>query len=399
MKKGVGFLLISIASILIFGWFFAKLSAFLKIPDVVAMIFAGIFINYFNLYDKSIFQISDTLRQIALVVIILRAGFSLDLNKLKAVGKSAFLLSFVPAICEILAICFVSSFIFDMPIVYGLILGCTVTAVSPAIIIPRMIFLQKNGYGTDKNIPELIMSSASVDDIIVIVLFYCFINNFALNSLNFTYISALISIPILLVLSFTFAYILSFISSLLIKKFNSFSFSVVLISFYFVLLKFETYINFSALLCILIVAVITKSKNQVYCEKISFHLSKFWSIMSIILFVLVGMSLDLTIAKTHILSGLLVLVAGVTIRNIAVLLCLRKSVLDLKERLFCVFASIPKATVQASLGYIPLSLGLLHGELISSISTLSIIVFASLGSLLIDNSYKILLKRSNYERY
>lgn len=379
-------MLVSLGLIFVFGIIFSKIFSTVKLPDVVGMIFAGIFLNLLGVLDEKIISISAELRQIALVIILTRAGLSLDLNKLKKVGRPAIMLSFVPACFEILAIVILAVLIFDIPLQTAAILGATIAAVSPAIIVPRMINLQETGYGKDKNIAELIMSGASVDDIFVIVLFYSFIN---MSS------SSLILIPINIILGVIFGILVAAALIVLFRKFkiNSNNATIIMLSTSFILLYLEEYLHFSALLAIMTVGIVILKKTPRISEKISKKFSALWSGASILLFVLVGYSMNIEYALNEGAKPIILILLALIFRCLGTYICVLGTNLNKKERAFCVMSYMPKATVQAAIGGIPLSMGLPYGELILTVSVISIIITAPLGAFLIDNNYKKLLTK------
>lgn len=360
--------------IFVFGIIFAKILGFFKIPDVVSMIIAGFVLKEFSLISQNILSFSSIFREFALVIILIRAGLSLDINKLLKVGRPAILMSFIPATFEILAISSLAFYIMQVPIKSSIILGCVISAVSPAIIVPRMIKLQKEGYS--KNIPELILASASIDDIFVITLFYSILDS-----------NSILYIPINLLISVLFGIIFGFILSK-IKTYDIFKSGLILIFAYF-LLFLENTISFSPLLSILIISIF-QNKNP---QKIPVYFNKIWSVASILLFVLVGASLDITYAFSFGFAPFLLILIALIFRLIGTYLCLMKTSFSKKERLFCIISFLPKATVQAGLGAIPLAYNLPFAELILSMSIISILITAPLGAFLIDNLYKKLLQK------
>ncbi len=379
-------MLLSLAFIFIFGYIGARFFSFLKLPDIIGMIFAGVFLNHFNLLDEKIINISAELREIALVIILTRAGLSLEFDKLKKVGRPAILMSFIPACFEILAIVLMSIFLFDIPILTALILGTTVAAVSPAVIVPRMIKLQEEGYGKKKNISELILASASVDDIFVLVLFYSFLSA---NDSN------IYLLPLNIVLGVIVGIIVALLLVFLFKKFKiSVNHATILmLSTSFVLLFAEDFLHFSALLAIMTIGMMILRKMPDFSSKLSQSFSSLWSGAMIILFVLVGFSLNLEYALSEGIKPVILILFVLIFRCLGAYLCVLKTNLNQKERLFCVISYVPKATVQAAIGGIPLSQGLPYGELILTISVVSILITAPIGAFLIDFTYKKLLKK------
>lgn len=379
-------MLFSLSLIFFFGLFFSKILSYFKIPDVVSMIFAGIMLNYFDLLDFSLINISSELRQIALVIILTRAGLSLNFSQLKSVGKPVIFLSFLPALFEIFAITFFATLIFKMPVLSAVIMGCVVSAVSPAIIVPRMINLQETGFGMQKKIPDLILAGASIDDIFVIVLFYTFLNFDATN---------LILMPINLIFGVIFGLITSIILSFLIKNFktNTNTSTILFLSSSFFLLKLEEILPFSALLSIMVAGMFFRQTNYDLSKKLSEKYSSLWSASMIILFVLVGASLNLDYLFSFGLKPVFLVLFCLFFRILGTYISLSGTNLNKNERFFCAIAYLPKATVQAGIGAIPLSYGVEFGELILTVSIISIIITAPLGAFLIDNLYEKLLQK------
>lgn len=379
-------MLLDFALIFLFALFFSKVFNFIKLPDVVSMIFAGVLLNYFNLISDNIIGISADLRQIALVIILSRAGLSLEFSKLKKIGKPAFLMSTLPATFEILSTIFFSQILFNIPLSTSIILGCVVSAVSPAIIVPRMIKMQENGYGVAKNIPELILASASVDDIFVITLFYASLD---LDTKN------LFLLPVNILLGVFFGVITAFVLLSLNKRtnYNVNNFTIIFISCSFILIELSNYISFSALLSIMVLGIVFRKINPHISQDLSKKFTSLWSFFSQILFVLVGVGINLEYTLSEGVKPMILILICLVFRSIGTYICLIKSNLTQNERLFCVFSYLPKATVQAGIGTIPLSLGLPYGELIATIAVISIIITAPLGSFFMDNFYKKLLTK------
>ena len=378
-------MLLSFAYIFIFGLLFSRIFSFLKIPDIVGMIFAGIFLNIFDLLDQSVINMSADLREIALIIILTRAGLSLDFDKLKQVGRPAILLSFIPATFEIAAITIIGHFLLGIPFITSAIMGCVVAAVSPAIIVPRMIKLQETGYGRKKNIPELILTGASVDDIFVIILFYSLTNSDSSNILLMP-VNIILGVVIGIMCGILLVQLIKFFD---IKQNNS---TILFLSTSFVLMSAQDFVPFSALLSIMTMGIVFYRKHKEHAEKVASSFSGLWSGASIILFVLVGFSMNLEYAlKEGFLPVILILICLI-FRSIGTYLCLIKTNLNTNERIFCMVSYLPKATVQAAIGAIPLSMGLPYGELILTVSVISIIITAPLGAFLIDRFYKKLLQ-------
>lgn len=377
-------MLLDLAIILSIGLIFSKIVAYFKIPDIIGMIFAGIFINYLSLLNSNILEISADLKQIALVIILTRAGLTLNINDMKKSSKPMILLSFLPAIFEILGVSLISMLIFKMDLVSSLILGSVLSAVSPAIIVPRMINFKKLGYGKKRNVPDLILAGASVDDIFVITLFYSFLS---FDSSN------LLILPINIILGIIFGVICGIFLNLFVKFFNSNHFVIFYFCLNLFLLEIANFIPFSALLSIMVSGIILNTKNFDISSKIEEKFLSLWSVFSILLFVFVGISINFTYIFSYGIKPIILIVFALIFRSIGTFLSVFKTNLQKNEKIFCIISYLPKATVQAGIGYIPLSLGLPFGELILAISAISIIITAPLGAFLIDFNYKKLLKQ------
>lgn len=377
-------MLLDLAIILSIGLIFSKIVAYFKIPDIIGMIFAGIFINYLSLLNSNILEISADLKQIALVIILTRAGLTLNINDMKKSSKPMILLSFLPAIFEILGVSLISMLIFKMDLVSSLILGSVLSAVSPAIIVPRMINFKKLGYGKKRNVPDLILAGASVDDIFVITLFYSFLS---FDSSN------LLILPINIILGIIFGVICGIFLNLFVKFFNLNHFVIFYFCLNLFLLEIANFIPFSALLSIMVSGIILNTKNFDISSKIEEKFLSLWSVFSILLFVFVGISINFTYIFSYGIKPIILIVFALIFRSIGTFLSVFKTNLQKNEKIFCIISYLPKATVQAGIGYIPLSLGLPFGELILAISAISIIITAPLGAFLIDFNYKKLLKQ------
>lgn len=389
-------MLLSIALVLvcgfITGWVFEKI----RLPKVIGMIFIGILLgpSVLNIISGSLINISAPLRQIALVVILTRSGLSLDLKKLKEIGLPAILMCFVPATFEIVGVAIFGPLILGISFIESLLLGAVLAAVSPAIVVPRMIKLIKEGYGKDKNIPELIMAGSSADDIYVIILFYSFLGMAAGGELS---VWSLSQIPISIILGTGLGLGTALLLRLIFKRIKSnYTVKVItLLSASFLLLGIEEllkpYISVSALIAIITVGVIIFIQDKEEAKNIEKGYQKLWILFEIILFVLVGISVDLDYAFSAGFAPLLVLVIALVFRVFGVFVSLIFTNLNKKEKLFVVMSYLPKATVQASIGGIALSMSLSVGPLILTMAVLSILITAPLGAILMDNTYKKLL--------
>ena len=391
-------MLTSIAIILLFGllvgWLFSKM----KLPSLLGMIIVGIVLSphCLNLVDDSILTISGDLRQIALVIILTRAGLSLNFSDLKKVGRPAILMCFVPACIEMVGTIIFAPLLLNVSILDAAIIGSVMAAVSPAVVVPRMIKLIEDGYGTDKSIPQLILAGASVDDVFVIVVFT------ALTTLASTgEVSAIsfIQIPISILLGVLLGEVVGTILVCFFRRFHIRDSVKVLIilSVSFLLLelqnKLEGIVPVSGLLAIMSVGIIINQKYDVLAKRLSVKYNKLWLGAEIFLFVLVGIAVDLKYAKAAGVVVILLVILALVFRMMGVAISLVKTKLNKKERLFCAVAYTPKATVQAALGTVPLVMGLTCGEMVLTVAVISILITAPFGAICVDNLYKKLLSK------
>lgn len=388
----------SLALIFLFGLLLGSIFKKLKLPAILGMLVTGIILSPYalNLLDSSILSVSGDLRQLALVIILTRAGLKMDINALKKVGRPAILMSFLPALCEILGVVLLAPVFFNVSIIEALIMGTVIAAVSPAIVVPRMINLAEKNYGTAKSIPQLIMAGSSIDDIFVIVLFTSFtkIAEGAQISANVFF-----QIPVSIILGIIVGITLGILLTSFFKYYHMRdSIKVIIIlSISFLLITLENslkeVIQISALLAIMSMSATLLKTYDVLAERLSDKFSKLWVGAEIILFVLVGANVDFKYALSSGILVLMLVIFALLFRVAGVIICLIKTNLNFKERTFCVFAYLPKATVQAAIGAIPLSMGLPCGKIVLTVAVVAILITAPLGALLIDNTYeKLLLK-------
>ena len=368
----------------------------IKIPPLIGMIISGIILGPFclNIIDEGLLNISKDLRDFALVVILLRAGLSLNIEDLKKVGLPSLLMSFVPATFEIVAMTFLSHFLLNLSILDSMILGCIVSAASPAVIVPGMLKVMKEGYGTDKAIPQLILSGASVDDVFVIVVFTSLIGISQGDSIG---LQTLLNVPLSLILGILLGYIISKLITKIKKYINldDILMTLLLLSISFIFLGIEELlkpsIGFSGLLAIMSLGLnYSKENNSV---KTIESLTSLWIPSEMILFVLVGTMISVNNLFIKGIVPIIVLLLAMIFRMIGVMLSLKPTNFNRKEKMFCMISYTPKATVQAAIGGIPLSLGMEHGELILIVSVLAILISAPLGAIGIDLTYKKLLQK------
>lgn len=392
-------MLTSLALIFLLGIFLGKIATKLKLPALVGMILAGMILSPYglNLLDSSILGISADLRQLALVIILIRAGLSLDINDLKKVGRPAILLCFVPALFEIAGIVLIAPKLLGVSTLEAAVMGAVVAAVSPAVIVPRMINLMEKGYGKDKSIPLMLMAGASVDDVFVIVLFYAFTSLVSGGSVS---ISSFVQIPISIALGIILGVICGIVVAYVFPKLN-FRNSIkviILLSISFLLIalekKLECIIPISGLLAIMSMGASIYQKNKEVSAPMSAKVSKLWAGAEILLFVLVGATVDTKYAIGAGLMAFVCIVFGLIFRMIGVFISVQGTNLNTKERLFCMMAYCPKATVQAAIGAIPLAMGLECGQIVLTVAVLAILFTAPFGAFCIDSTYKKFLSKS-----
>lgn len=392
-------MLFSIALILLSGLLLGSCFQKIKLPSLMGMILVGIILgpHALNLMDESILNISADLRQIALVIILTRAGLSLDLSQLKKVGRPAILMCFVPACAEISGTILIAPLLLGISYLEAAIMGSVIAAVSPAVIVPRMIRLKEEGYGTDKSIPELILAGASVDDVFVIVLFTAFTSLASTGTMS---VITLLQIPVSIILGIIIGGITAI---LLIKFFKKFHMRdsvklLIILSFSFLLIelqnRLEDIIPISGLLAIMSLGIVMKQKYDILAQRLSGKYNKLWVGAEVFLFVLVGATVDVRYALSAGIPAVLLVIGALSFRLLGVLLSLLKTKLNQKERFFCMFAYMPKATVQAAIGALPLSMELACGQIVLTVAVLSILITAPLGAVCVDNLYTKLLKKS-----
>lgn len=391
-------MLLSIAYILLLGMFTGWICKKLKLPSLLGMILTGMILGPYvlNLIDNSILNISSELRRIALIIILMRAGLSLDLNDLKKVGRPAIFMCFVPACFEMIGMVILAPQLLGISVIDAAIMGAVVGAVSPAVIVPKMLKLMEEGYGTQKSIPQLILAGASVDDVFVIVMFSAFTGLAQGNSVS---IQSFINIPISIILGIIIGGVIGYIMAKFFEKMHMRDTAKVIIllclSFILVTLEdnFSSVIPFSALISIMGMGIILQRKRERVAIRLSTKFNKLWVASEIILFVLVGATVDISYALSAGLIAVILILGVLVFRMIGVFICLMKTDLNVKERLFCVIGYTPKATVQTAIGGVPLAMGLSCGHIVLTVAVLAILITAPLGAFIIDKSYKKLLTK------
>lgn len=376
------------------GWAFNKF----KLPSLIGMLLTGIILGPFvlNLIDESILTISSELRKIALIIILTRAGLGLDISGLKKIGRPALLMCFLPATFELIGIIIVAPKLMGLSFLEACVLGAVLAAVSPAVVVPRMVKLMDEGYGVKQGIPQLILAGASVDDVYVIVLFSTFVSMMQGESAS---VVSFVNIPISIILGILIGLVIGYLLALFFKKVHIRDTSKVLIILSISLLltvaedNLKTAITFSALISIMFIGVGMKKWHEVLAKRISAKYAKIWVGAEVFLFVLVGATVDISYLGKVGLNAIIVILSALLFRMAGVFVCLIKSKVGLKERIFAMLAYTPKATVQAAISGIPLSLGLKCGDTVLTVAVLAIVLTAPLGAFAIDLSYNKLLKR------
>ena len=391
-------MLTSIAVILLLGllvgWLFSKM----KLPSLLGMIIVGIVLSphCLNLVNEMILAISGDLRQIALVIILTRAGLSLNLSDLKKVGRPAILMCFVPACVEMIGTIIFAPLLLGVSILDAAIIGSVIAAVSPAVVVPRMIKLIEEGYGMNKSIPQLILAGASVDDVFVIVVFTALTT---LASTGKVSVTSFMQIPISILLGILLGGVVGVILVWFFRGFHMRDSVKVLIilSISFLLLELqnslEDIVPVSGLLAIMSMGIIINHKYDVLAKRLSVKYNKLWLGAEIFLFVLVGIAVDLKYALAAGAVVILLVILALLFRMMGVAISLIKTNLNLNERLFCAVAYTPKATVQAAIGTIPLAMGLPCGDIVLTVAVVSILLTAPFGAICVDSLYKKLLSK------
>ncbi len=388
-------MLSSIALITLAGIIVSRLSQKMKIPSLIGLILVGILVgpSVFDWLDPTLLDISADIRQVVLIIILTRAGLSLDLKELKKVGRPAVLLSFVPATFEIIGVMIFAPLFLGLSLIESALLGAVLGAVSPAVVAPRMITLIQEKFGTKKGIPQLILAGSSVDDIYALVLFSSFLSLAQSGTFN---IGSFLDIPLSILSGVFIGFLSGHLLSLLFQtvQFHTITQVLIMLSLSFGFVSFEDYfvsIPFSGILAVMSMALILYRQIPQESEKISEIYNQLWIPGEIFLFVLVGASVNVQFAFSAGLPPVFVILLALAVRMVGVWTSLIGTPLNSQEKLFSLIAYSPKATVQAAIGGIPLALGLPAGELILTVSVLAILITAPIGAFGIDSSYKKLL--------
>ncbi|MER2062078.1 MAG: cation:proton antiporter [Aerococcus urinaeequi] len=390
-------MLLSLGFIIVVGYLLGRLLSAMNLPSLIGYIIAGLIMgpSFFNLIDQSTLDISSDLRRIALMIILLRAGLNIDLQDLKKVGRPAILMSFLPATLEIIGTIILAPIFFGMSYLSAAILGAIIAATSPAVVVARMLELMGKGYGKKKGVPQMILAGSSMDDIFVIIIFT------ALTALaqtgEFHWLSML-SMPTSIILGIAGGLLVGWLLSLAIEKYQLSGGYPVILSFGIAMLfdgiekAMTGPIGFSALLAVMAMGFMMLRVNPVQAKSVQVGFNHLWQVFEIILFVLVGASMSIESVKDSGLIAVVLIVLLLVFRGLGVLLSVLGTQLNKEEKAFAIFAYLPKATVQAAIGAVPLAMGLPNGQIILTISVVAILVTAPLGAVLIDQTHNRLLR-------
>ena len=396
-------MLTSLALVFLVGLGFAAICQKIRLPRIIGMLITGILLGPYvlDLLDDSILGISADLRQMALVIILIKAGLSLNINDLKKVGRPAILMSFLPAVFEILAFVLLAPMVLGISRMDAAIMGAVLGAVSPAVVVPRMVQLMEENYGTDKSIPQMILAAASLDDVFVIVLFTSFVETAQSGSMQ---LLDLMNIPVSIVLGIALGALVGFALAWFFE--TSYSHQnlvrnsmkvIIVLGTAFLLLAIEDWLEgiiaVSGLLAIMSMAMVLAMRSvPEVTGRLQAKFGKLWLAAEVILFVLVGAAVDIRYTLKAGPGAVWMILLGLIFRCAGVWLCMVGTKLNRKERLYCMIAYLPKATVQAAIGSVPLAMGLSCGNIVLSVAVLSILITAPLGAVGMDLSYKKLLR-------
>ena len=391
-------MLLSISLILILGMFMGWICQKMKLPALLGMLITGIILGPYglNLLDGSILGISAELRKIALIIILTRAGLGLDLSGLKKIGRPAVLMCFVPASFELLGMILLAPKLMGLSVLESAVMGAVLAAVSPAVVVPRMVKLMDEGYGVKEGIPQLILAGASVDDVYVIVLFSTFVGMMQGEGAS---ILKFVNIPVSIFFGIAIGLFLGVLLAYFFKKVHIRDTSKVLIilsiSFLLVVIedKLTTAITFSSLIAVMFIGIGLQKKREAVAKRLSVKYGKLWVAAEVFLFVLVGATVNIEYLGKIGAKAFVVIIGALIFRMFGVFVCLLGTNLKRKEQLFAMMAYTPKATVQAAIGGIPLALGLACGDTVLTVAVLAIVFTAPLGAFAIDWSYKKLLNK------
>ena len=382
-------MLLTISLILIFGMFTGWLCKAVRLPSLVGMLATGIILGPYvlDLIEPGILNISADIRKIALIIILTRAGLSLNLSDLKKLGRPAIMMCFVPASFELIGMLILGPLLLDLTLLEAAIMGSVLAAVSPAVVVPRMVKLMETGYGTKQGIPQLILAGASVDDVYVIVLFSTFTGMMQGDSVSAI---SFINIPVSIALGMVVGLLTGYILANYFKKIHIRDTGKILIilsiSLLLVVLEdnLNTPVTFASLISIMFIGISLQKHREDVAKRISQKYNKLWVGAEIFLFVLVGATVNINYLGNVGVKAILVILGGLFFRMVGVFVCLLGTKLNTKERFFTMVAYTPKATVQAAIGGIPLSMGFACGETVLTVAVLAIVLTAPLGAFAMD---------------
>ena len=397
-------MLTSLALVFLIGLAMAAVCQQLRLPRIIGMLLTGILLGPYalNWLDASILSISSELRQMALIIILIKAGLSLNLSDLKKVGRPAVMMSCVPASCEILAFFLFAPAVLGITRVEAAVMGAVLGAVSPAVVIPRMVQLMEEHYGMEKSVPQMILAGASCDDIFVIVLFSTFTSMAQGGHAN---VMDFVNIPVSIVLGVA----LGAVTGLALSEFFETAYArkhtvhnslkvIIVLGTAFLLMAVETWlkgiVSVSGLLAVVSMACVLKLRCVPSVSKrLSEKFGKLWLAAEVLLFVLVGAAVDIRYTLAAGIPAVAMILLALVFRAVGVCLCMAGTTLNRKERLFCVITYLPKATVHAAIGSVPLAMGLPCGQIVLSVAVLAILITAPLGAIGMDRTYKALLQK------
>ena len=389
----------SIALIMLIGMSAGWVCRKVKLPGLIGMLFTGIILGPYvlNMLDSSILLVSADIRKIALVIILTRAGLTLNLEDLKKVGRPAFLMCFVPATFEMIGMIILAPRLLDVSLIEAAVIGAVVAAVSPAVVVPEMIKLMEEGYGTKQGIPQLILAGASVDDVYVIVMFTAFTSLAQGSNVS---VMSFVNIPVSIIFGIIIGIIIGKALAVVWKKLHirdtvkAAIFLSVALLLVGVEASLNTPITFASLISVMFIGIALKKDRPEVAFRLSQKYNKMWVWAEVMLFVLVGATVDIGYVAYAGVSAIVIIIGALIFRMAGVALCMAGTKLKLKERVFCMLAYTPKATVQAAIGGVPLSMGLACGNTVLIVAVLAIIITAPLGAFAIDMTYRKLLKKS-----
>lgn len=390
-------MLTSLSLVFLLGMLLSRAFQKIRLPGLLGMLVTGMILGPYalNMLDGSILGISADLRQIALIIILTRAGLSLDIQDLKKVGRPAVLMCFVPACFEIMGMILLAPRLLGISVLDAAIMGAVVGAVSPAVIVPKMLNLMEKGYGVKKSIPQLILAGASVDDVFVIVLFTAFTGLAQGGTFS---PASILSIPVSIETGIAAGGLAGILLALFFQKVHIRDSAkvVILLSISFLMIELENrlkgYLPFSGLLAVMSIGIALQKKRYEAAARLSVKYSKLWVAAEVLLFVLVGATVDISYALKAGAAAVILIFGVLIFRMAGVFFCLLGTDINRKERLFCMIAYMPKATVQAAIGGVPLAMGLGCGKIVLTVAVLAILITAPLGAFGVEQTYKRLLK-------